>query len=192
MDELAQPAGPPPPLPAIVESRVDRRFASCAPAGWWPLIAEMHARLLGIDPDYRLAQVKQKWGLLRVYLDDRRYASGDRGPVDELQAVIGDFERRSSVVCERCGARGERCGDARHGGIRTLWIADSDVADPVDASTRAEATEILRERLGKAVRADQRVLVGFDFAYGYPRGFADSLGLGAVIARSRSGGVRSG
>jgi len=42
--------------------------------------------------------------------------------------------------------------------------------------TRREALEYLCERLRRHVRLGRRVLVGFDFALGYPAGFARSMG----------------
>jgi hypothetical protein len=43
--------------------------------------------------------------------------------------------------------------------------------------TRAAATGHVRERLAAHVAAGARVLVGFDFPYGHPRGLARALGL---------------
>ncbi|MBM4360975.1 MAG: cobalamin biosynthesis protein CbiG, partial [Deltaproteobacteria bacterium] len=43
--------------------------------------------------------------------------------------------------------------------------------------TRAEAMEYVERRLREHVAASRRVLLGLDFAYGYPAGFADALGL---------------
>ena len=69
----------------------------------------------------------------------------------------------------------------RKSGKDSIWIADSDVRglSPCNVSTRSQAVATMRTLLGDAVGSGQRVLVGFDFAYGYPRGFADSLGLGS-------------
>jgi hypothetical protein len=44
-------------------------------------------------------------------------------------------------------------------------------------ATRGCAEAILRSVLRRSVFERERVLVGFDFAYGYPRGFAAALGL---------------
>lgn len=45
--------------------------------------------------------------------------------------------------------------------------------------TREAATHLLRSLLRDAIATDQRVLVGFDFAFSYPAGFAEALGLPA-------------
>jgi hypothetical protein len=44
-------------------------------------------------------------------------------------------------------------------------------------TTRTKAKEILREMVAAAAAADQRMLLGFDFPFGYPAGFAARLAL---------------
>ena len=46
--------------------------------------------------------------------------------------------------------------------------------------TRHDCRRWLRQRLVEHARRGRRVLVGFDFPFGYPRGFAAALGLGAA------------
>src|SRR5262249_31915029 len=46
--------------------------------------------------------------------------------------------------------------------------------------TRASCVAYLRERLVDHVAAGRRVLLGCDFAYGYPAGFATGLGLPGI------------
>jgi hypothetical protein len=65
-------------------------------------------------------------------------------------------------------------------GKDSIWICDLRAAGgPVTAnpSTRWKAEEQLRNLLMEAVDHGERVLIGFDFPYGYPRGFAAALGL---------------
>ena len=49
--------------------------------------------------------------------------------------------------------------------------------------TRVEAMRQLTEHLLNLARRNRATLVGFDFAYGYPRGFAAALGLPTATAR---------
>jgi hypothetical protein len=42
---------------------------------------------------------------------------------------------------------------------------------------RRECAEYLRGRVQEHLRHERRVLLGFDFAYGYPAGYVDALGL---------------
>jgi precorrin-8X/cobalt-precorrin-8 methylmutase len=65
-------------------------------------------------------------------------------------------------------------------GKDSIWICDlRGTGDPVSTnpSTRRKAEEQLRDLLIEAVDREERVLIGFDFPYGYPRGFAAALGL---------------
>jgi precorrin-8X/cobalt-precorrin-8 methylmutase len=65
-------------------------------------------------------------------------------------------------------------------GKDSIWICDlRETGDPVSTnpSTRRKAEEQLRELLIEAVDRGERVLIGFDFPYGYPWGFAAALGL---------------
>jgi len=57
-------------------------------------------------------------------------------------------------------------------GPNSIWLC-SNGSPPENPSTRQEATERVHELLQQLVAAGKRVLVGFDFPYGYPRGFAD-------------------
>ena len=65
-------------------------------------------------------------------------------------------------------------------GKDSIWICDLRRAgDSVttNPSTRWKAEEQLRGLLIEAVDRGERILIGFDFPYGYPRGFAAALGL---------------
>jgi precorrin-8X/cobalt-precorrin-8 methylmutase len=63
-------------------------------------------------------------------------------------------------------------------GPNSVWICSAG-EPPENPSTRDEATERVRALLRELVSGGRRVLVGFDFAYGYPHGFADAVGAGA-------------
>lgn len=65
-------------------------------------------------------------------------------------------------------------------GKDSIWIAYHEgavVHPPQNFRTRVTAKEFVRETLVDACRRSLRVLVGFDFPYGYPRGFAHALDL---------------
>jgi precorrin-8X/cobalt-precorrin-8 methylmutase len=59
-------------------------------------------------------------------------------------------------------------------GKDSIWIADSEAAS-VNPSTRHEAMAILTNRLLAERAAGQRVMLGFDFVFGYPEGAADAI-----------------
>jgi precorrin-8X/cobalt-precorrin-8 methylmutase len=64
-------------------------------------------------------------------------------------------------------------------GPDSIWIgrAWSVSAEAMNVATRGQALRVLVEQIVDLARAGRRVLVGFDFPYGYPRGTADRLGL---------------
>jgi hypothetical protein len=86
--------------------------------GWWPILADLHCQLVRVDPDYRFAQIKEKFGVLRVYLD----MSSDRA-LDEADRIVAVAESRSARTCERCGEAGELCRDRRR------WMTLCDACD---------------------------------------------------------------
>lgn len=73
--------------------------------GWDALIRRLHNRLVGIDPDYRVTQVKEKFGGLRYYT----YTSPDLDDMLRQRAweFISEAEEESLRTCEICGEPGE-------------------------------------------------------------------------------------
>src|SRR5262249_10189998 len=70
-------------------------------------------------------------------------------------------------------------------GRDSIWIACSHrsgrklrVDEPSNPSTRTRATAEVLRRLVELCRRGLRILVGFDFPYGYPRGFARAIRCG--------------
>ena len=63
-------------------------------------------------------------------------------------------------------------------GKDSIWIADS-AMDSVNPPTRHEAMVIIAERLLAARAANERVMLGFDFVFGYPQGAAEAITGGA-------------
>jgi hypothetical protein len=62
-------------------------------------------------------------------------------------------------------------------GRDSIWLCRHG-SPPENPSTRREATHRVRELLEQLVADGKRVLVGFDFPYGYPQGFADLVAPG--------------
>jgi precorrin-8X/cobalt-precorrin-8 methylmutase len=58
-------------------------------------------------------------------------------------------------------------------GRDSIWIADSAKSRPVNPSTRAAAMELVCSIVDES--AGERLLIGFDFSFGYPAGFASAL-----------------
>lgn len=62
-------------------------------------------------------------------------------------------------------------------GADSIWIgeAGADPRPPQNPATRAEAARLLTGRIAAALAAGQRLLLGADFPFGYPAGFAQAL-----------------
>lgn len=70
-------------------------------------------------------------------------------------------------------------------GKDSVWVCVLDEAgrqECANPGTRGEAAAILRAALHESVMLEERVLVGCDFPYGYPQGFADALGITGAFA----------
>jgi hypothetical protein len=67
-------------------------------AGWLPILEELHLQLLAVDPRYGVAQVKEKFGGLRVYLATPE--------PDAASLAIDAAEERALRTCENCGQPG--------------------------------------------------------------------------------------
>ena len=66
--------------------------------GWLPLIEVLDRQLRRLDPDYRIAQVKEKFGGLRYYYDGVS--------TEGMAHAIDEAEKEAYRTCEVCGAPG--------------------------------------------------------------------------------------
>jgi len=69
--------------------------------GWWPLIAELDKSLRALLPDYRVVQVKEKFGRLAYYTE-----SVPTSVREQFFYRIREAEMASEHVCETCGRPG--------------------------------------------------------------------------------------
>jgi hypothetical protein len=81
--------------------------------GWYGLLSDLHQKLVAIDPNYTLFQVKEKFGTLRFY-----YEASDPLLDKSCQAIVDMYERMSARVCEKTGEPGFLM--VRHGQYKTL------------------------------------------------------------------------
>lgn len=88
------------------------RFIDCD-SGWWPLIEKAHQELLAIDPDYRIYQIKEKFGTLRFY-----FAMSNPMFSKQMNDIVAYYERRSASTCEVTGQPGVLM--SKDGRYRTL------------------------------------------------------------------------
>lgn len=70
--------------------------------GWDILLRMTDAALKTIDPDYQIAQIKEKFGGLRYYI------SVSENVTEEQRELMYDIERMAEAlsysICEKCGA----------------------------------------------------------------------------------------
>jgi hypothetical protein len=87
-------------------------------AGWHDLVVDLDRAIAIIDPGYRLAQVKEKFGGLRYYC---MVGIDNRLPHDasaRVHALVAMAEEKSYHLCEACGGEGQL--RTRFGWMKTL------------------------------------------------------------------------
>lgn len=82
------------------------RVHSCCGAGWNALLRTMFTELFDAGWDGGVAQIKEKFGTLRVYLE-LHDETDDVLLSDILYNTVEKYERLSETTCEVCGADGE-------------------------------------------------------------------------------------
>lgn len=68
-------------------------------SGWYPLIKELHEKIVGIDPKYKIHQIKEKFGELRYYFLSPEYWN-------EVHILVDEYSSKSKKICEVCGKPG--------------------------------------------------------------------------------------
>jgi hypothetical protein len=83
----------------------DEPFGHECGEGWKTIIDDTHKKLKYIDPDYKIVQIKEKFGGLRYYYDNSFESYNDirREIMDD---IILSAENKASYTCELCGANG--------------------------------------------------------------------------------------
>lgn len=69
--------------------------------GWSDLVRQCHNKLKTIDPDYKVMQIKEKFGGLRYY-----FSASNPAMTSKMHDLISEIERKSYLVCELCGKPG--------------------------------------------------------------------------------------
>lgn len=62
--------------------------------GWYDMIKELIDELIQLGWNKRVIQIKQKFGVLQVYVEDMPNGGF---------AVLGKYSRKSFNICEKCG-----------------------------------------------------------------------------------------
>lgn len=78
----------------------DRFAGFYPPYGWLDLVEEIHEHLVGVAPNYKITQVKEKFGGLCFYID------GNTIPPMQREACHNYVKKqtdRSYTICQNCG-----------------------------------------------------------------------------------------
>lgn len=92
-------------------------YQICPPIGWVPLVVQLDLDIAEILPDYKIAQVKEKFAELRYYIA----SYGIDAPLDDerillTRGLIATAENRSKSMCQMCGGPAYLRNDA-------FWLA---------------------------------------------------------------------
>ena len=82
--------------------------------GWLPIVDRLDRQIAEIVPDYRITQVKEKFGGLRYYID-----AVPTEHFTEVYRLISEAEAEAGRTCEVCGTQ-EGVTTAGPGWIKTL------------------------------------------------------------------------
>ena len=69
--------------------------------GWYQLVIDCDKELTQIDPNYQIAQIKQKFGGLRYY-----FQSSSSNAYNAMEEVVRKYETIAAVTCESTGEAG--------------------------------------------------------------------------------------
>ena len=85
-----------------IEDRLDKDFpglgvgyVSCG-IGWYLILRKLIQRVISLDPDISILQIKEKFGEIQFYVNSAS---------PEVNNVISDFAVLSGTVCESCGTK---------------------------------------------------------------------------------------
>lgn len=95
--------------------------------GWYQLIVDCDKELTQIDPDYKIYQIKEKFGRLRYYHQSSK--AFDEQTYLKTSSVISKYESLSASTCEATGKPGVLMRSLS-GWYKTLnpqWTASSEI-----------------------------------------------------------------
>lgn len=116
--------------------------------GWDNLVDTLVSKLHAIDPDMQIAQIKEKFGGLRAYIDHSMELN--ETDATRFQALIREAEDASYAICDRCGGTGRTI--SLNGWYMT--VCEEDEAKIIEnRRIYAEKAKIENERLRKEEEA---------------------------------------
>ena len=85
--------------------------------GWYQIVVDCDNLLTEIDPDYQIAQIKQKFGGLRYYFQPSDVNNGEL--YVKMNAGVLAYEKIASITCEATGKPGVLM-KSKGGWVKTL------------------------------------------------------------------------
>lgn len=100
--------GPTGPLAALQARSASPQYTYMIspPIGWVDLVVQLNIMLEAIFPDYSIAQVKEKFGGLRYYIESWGEDT-DGSKIKMAEFLIKQAEQNSYHICQVCGQPGE-------------------------------------------------------------------------------------
>lgn len=101
---------------AAAGAQIPARLRGVGP-GWHPLLERLHAQLHRDVPGYRVTDVSEKLGGLRLHV-----ATGEQAVPEAVRVLVAASVAEASTTCEFCGAVGRPRSrqDAPGGWIKTV------------------------------------------------------------------------
>ena len=84
--------------------------------GWGAPIREIDEFISQYDPDYKVDQIKEKFGGLRFYFSLSKDHSLDSKTIDEIYRFVSEKEEATMSICEQCGVDSKQQN-------RNMWIS---------------------------------------------------------------------
>lgn len=69
--------------------------------GWQPIVNDILMKLVVLEPNIEIHQIKEKFGDLRIYYG---YEPAGADTYKRVEALIDAAEHKASVTCEHCGS----------------------------------------------------------------------------------------
>jgi hypothetical protein len=102
--------------PIIKRFREDLKPIISCGEGWFNLLSSLDRELSSVDPDYKVVQVKEKFGTLRYYFDISDMSNNEVS--EKMRNIVQKYEHISAMTCEITGGHGQLM--SKKGWLRTL------------------------------------------------------------------------
>ena len=89
-----------------VIERIDEKYGKYVSvgSGWEQIVIDCDAELAEIDPNYKIMQIKEKFGDLRFYFEPSDHSNDDLR--QRMSSVVAKYEKIASQTCEDTGLPG--------------------------------------------------------------------------------------